>query len=82
VTATASDRLVDLRRATLGDLRAIDVRAASRDDWADEEWLDPEGFSWACEDFHGHVRAHSAMIGPWVARRSWPSRAAGPEEDG
>jgi hypothetical protein len=48
----------------------------------DEEWLDPEGFSWAYEDFHGHVRAHSAMIGPWVARRSWPSPAARPEEDG
>ncbi len=38
-----------------------------------EEWLDPEGFSWAYEDLHGHVRAHHAMIGPWAVRRGWPS---------
>ena len=39
----------------------------------DDEWLDPEGFSWAYEDLHGHVRAHHAMIGPWLARTTWPS---------
>ena len=38
----------------------------------DDEWLDPEGFSWAYEDLHGHVRAHHAMIGPWLARVGWP----------
>ncbi|HEY7133164.1 MAG TPA: maleylpyruvate isomerase N-terminal domain-containing protein, partial [Candidatus Limnocylindrales bacterium] len=38
----------------------------------DAEWLDPEGFSWAYEDLHGHVRAHHAMIGPWAARIGWP----------
>jgi Mycothiol maleylpyruvate isomerase N-terminal domain len=38
----------------------------------DGEWLDPEGFSWAYEDLHGHVRAHHAMIGPWTARLAWP----------
>jgi hypothetical protein len=38
-----------------------------------EEWLDPEGFSWAYEDLHGHVRAHHAMIGPWAARVGWPA---------
>jgi hypothetical protein len=37
-----------------------------------DEWLDPEGFSWAYEDLHGHVRAHHAMIGPWLARVGWP----------
>jgi hypothetical protein len=37
----------------------------------DMEWLDPEGFSWAYEDLHGHVRAHHAMIGPWAARVGW-----------
>ena len=36
MSATAPDRVVDLRRATLGDLRAIDFRATSRDYWADE----------------------------------------------
>ncbi len=43
---------------------------------ADPEWLDPEGFSWAYEDLHGHVRAHHAMIGPWAARIGWPAPAA------
>jgi hypothetical protein len=47
----------------------------------DDEWLDPEGFSWAYEDLHGHVRAHSAMIGPWLARRGWPSPPARREEE-
>lgn len=37
-----------------------------------EEWLDPEGFSWAYEDLHGHLRAHLAMIGPAAARAGWP----------
>lgn len=44
----------------------------------DEEWLDPEGFSWAYEDLHGHVRAHHAMIGPWAARRAWPAPPSAP----
>jgi hypothetical protein len=44
---------------------------------SDEEWLDPEGFSWAYEDLHGHVRAHHAMVGPWVARRHWPDAGTG-----
>ena len=38
----------------------------------DEDWLDPESFSWAYEDLHGHVRAHLAMIGPLAARSGWP----------
>lgn len=37
-----------------------------------EDWLDPEGFSWAYEDLHGHVRAHLAMIAPWAGRLDWP----------
>jgi len=41
----------------------------------DDEWLDPEGFSWAYEDLHGHVRAHHAMVGPWLARLGWPQPA-------
>jgi hypothetical protein len=51
----------------LGRLRDA-VRAMS-----DDEWLDPEGFSWAYEDLHGHVRIHLAMIGPWAARAGWPA---------
>jgi hypothetical protein len=52
------------------------IRTAVRG-MTDEEWLDPEGFSWAYEDLHGHVRAHHAMIGPWVARLAWPAPAPG-----
>lgn len=56
------------------------LRAAIRA-MRDDEWLDPEGFSWAYEDLHGHVRAHHAMIGPWAARLGWPAATAKPEED-
>ena len=52
--------------AGLDRLRAT-IRAMT-----DEEWLDPEGFSWAYEDLHGHVRAHHAMVGPATARLAWP----------
>ena len=43
----------------------------------DDEWLDPEGFSWAYEDLHGHVRAHHAMIGPWAGPRDLARRSSG-----
>ena len=71
-------------RAALGttpaDLRAGFASGAARLEAAiramtDDEWLDPEGFSWAYEDLHGHVRAHHAMIGPWAARLGWPAPA-------
>jgi hypothetical protein len=39
---------------------------------ADDVWLDPEGFSWAYEDLHGHARCHLAMIAPFAARIGWP----------
>jgi hypothetical protein len=48
----------------------------------DDEWLDPEGFSWAYEDLHGHVRAHHAMVGPWIAQLSWPAAAGDPAPAG
>ncbi len=40
---------------------------------ADESWLDPEGFSWAYKDLHGHARCHLAMIAPFAARVGWPA---------
>jgi hypothetical protein len=36
----------------------------------------PDGWSWAYECLHGHVRSHLAMVGPWCARVGWPA----PEE--
>jgi hypothetical protein len=38
----------------------------------DDEWLDAEGFSWAYENLHGHVRSHLAQIAPVAVRCSWP----------
>jgi len=77
-----NDRQVRAARGTPpGELRrryvvGLDrLRAAIRAMSADE-WIDPEGFSWAYEDLHGHVRTHLAMIGPWVARLGWPAPAA------
>jgi hypothetical protein len=76
-----NDRQVRAARGTPpGELRreyatGLDrLRSAIRG-MTDEEWLDPEGFSWAYEDLHGHVRTHLAMIGPWVARLRWPAPA-------
>jgi hypothetical protein len=66
------------RGATPSDVRARfaagleRLRAAIRG-MTDADWLDPEGFSWAYEDLHGHVRTHVAMVGPWAARVDWPA---------
>jgi len=57
------DRFAASRRRLEAAVRAMSV----------EEWLDPEGFSWAYEDLHGHLRAHLAMIGPAAARAGWPA---------
>jgi mycothiol maleylpyruvate isomerase-like protein/DinB family protein len=70
VRAARGTTPAELRRRYLtGETR---LRAAI-EAMTDDEWLDPEGFSWAYEDLHGHVRAHHAMIGPWVARVGWPA---------
>ena len=80
-----NDRQVRAIRGTsAADLRVRYATGQARlrtaiDAMSDDEWLDPEGFSWAYEDLHGHIRAHHAMIGPWVARRTWPSPVAGSE---
>lgn len=67
---TAPSDLREWFEAGLARLRAATAAMT------DAEWLDPEGFSWAYEDLHGHVRAHHAMIGPWAARIGWPAPAS------
>ena len=32
----------------------------------------PDGWSWAYDCLHGHVRKHAAMLGPWCATAGWP----------
>ena len=70
VRAARGTSPTDLRRAFADGLERlrVAVRAMSED-----EWLDPEGFSWAYEDLHGHIRPHLAMIAPWAARVRWPA---------
>jgi hypothetical protein len=65
---TGREELLEQFRAGRRRLEAS-VRAMSV-----EEWLDPEGFSWAYEDLHGHLRAHLAMVAPSAMRAGWPAR--------
>jgi hypothetical protein len=37
-----------------------------------EELRSPDGWSWAYDCLHGHVRKHLAMMGPWCATAGWP----------
>ena len=61
-----------LERFDLGRRRlSASIRALSADDLRD-----PDGWSWAYEDLHGHVRMHLAMIGSWAARVGWPPPGA------
>lgn len=34
----------------------------------------PDGWSWAYDCLHGHVRKHLALVGPWCAVTSWPAQ--------
>ncbi len=37
-----------------------------------DELRSPDGWSWAYDCLHGHVRKHVAMLGPVVAMAGWP----------
>ncbi|MGP1675187.1 MAG: hypothetical protein ACTS8Z_08245, partial [Candidatus Limnocylindrales bacterium] len=39
-----------------------------------EELRSPDGWSWAYDCLHGHVRKHLAMAGPWCVAGGWPGR--------
>ena len=74
VRAARGTSPAELRRRYATGLARLRAAIAAM---TDDEWLDPEGFSWAYEDLHGHVRAHHAMIGPWVAPGdAWPPAPA------
>jgi len=69
VTATTAGRAIDLRRQPLADLRAVDLRAAERDLWADEAALwDRLLASWAGLD-----------DAAWHLPGAAPSDAGGPD---
>lgn len=68
-----------LRRFDAGRARLRAIAAGM----APEELASAEGGYWTYDCLHGHVRAHLAMIGPWVVRAAWPEEepdlpAAGP----
>lgn len=37
-----------------------------------EELRSPDGWSWAYDCLHGHVRKHLAMVGRWCVETRWP----------
>jgi hypothetical protein len=37
------------------------------------ELASADGGDWAYECLHGHVRAHLAMVAPWIVRLDWPA---------
>ena len=39
-----------------------------------EELRSPDGWSWAYDCLHGHVRKHLAMLGPWCVEATRPGR--------
>ncbi len=43
----------------------------STEDLTLAELREAEGWEWAHDSLHGHVRKHLALIGPWAARRAW-----------
>lgn len=38
-----------------------------------EELRSPDGWSWAYDCQHGHIRKHLAMVGRWCAMTAWPN---------
>ena len=54
------------RRSREALLDAIDTLSA-------DELRSPDGWSWAYDCLHGHVRKHTAMIGRWAATARWPA---------
>lgn len=57
--------------ARYDDTRAAMARAV--DSLSIEELRSPDGWSWAYDCLHGHVRKHLAMLGPWCAAIDWPA---------
>jgi Mycothiol maleylpyruvate isomerase N-terminal domain/DinB superfamily len=40
---------------------------------SNDDLRSPDGWSWAYDCLHGHVRKHLAMVGPWCATVDWPA---------
>ena len=53
------------RQSRMALLAAVDTLSV-------QELRSPDGWSWAYDCLHGHVRKHAAMLGPWAAAATWP----------
>ncbi len=52
--------------------RAHEALLAAIDTLTVDELRSPDGWSWAYDCLYGHVRKHTAMLGPWAAAATWP----------
>jgi hypothetical protein len=59
---TRLDRELGRARAAIGTLTLDEVRS-------------PDGWGWAYDCLHGHLRKHLALVGPWCAAARWPDPA-------
>jgi Mycothiol maleylpyruvate isomerase N-terminal domain len=66
---SSSVTLARYREATAAMHDAVDTLT-------DEDLRSPDGWSWAYDCLHGHLRKHLAMIAPWAATIPWPPPAS------
>ena len=57
------DREMDRLRAAIRTLSLDELRS-------------PDGWGWAYDCLHGHLRKHLALVGPWCAASRWPTGPA------
>jgi hypothetical protein len=73
-----NERMVEASRGeSLADTmeryaRSRDALLTAIDTLTVDELRSPDGWSWAYDCLHGHVRKHTAMLGRWVATAAWP----------
>jgi hypothetical protein len=46
-----------------------------------DELRTPDGWGWAYDCLHGHLRKHLALVGPWCAASRWPDQATEPRTE-
>ncbi len=66
---TVTETLARYREASAALHDAVDTLT-------DDDLRSPDGWSWAYDCLHGHLRKHLAMLGPWAATTGWPERPA------
>ena len=62
------DRELGRARTAIGMLTLDEVRS-------------PDGWGWAYDCLHGHLRKHLALVGPWCLAAQWPDPAHEPGDE-